>query len=137
MKIIERITVPKSKYGKIIFTNTSLEKRERDTIFCLSSFGFNIETLVPSDIPNSKNPDLLMLGTYWEVKTPSTSNEKTIKYHFRKAAKQSNGRTIFDIRNVHDKSRVEKTIISLFEKTRRMRRIIIIETDEKIIDITK
>ena len=137
MKIVKRTTVPKSKYGKIVFTNTGLERHEKDTIFCLSSFGFNIETLVPSDIPNSKNPDLLMFGTYWEVKTPSTSNRKTIKYHFRKAAKQSNGRTIFDIRNVHDKPKVEKTIINLFEKTRRMRRIIIIESDEIIIDITK
>ena len=138
MKIIHRTTVSKSKYGKIIFSNNNLEDHERDTIFCLASFGFNIETLIPSDIPKSKNPDLLMLGTYWEMKGPSTTNEKTIKYHLRKAKKQADGKAIFDLRHIKsDRPKIERIIMDLFKNTREMRRIIILQDEGNLLDIIK
>ena len=139
MKIIERKKVSKVKYGRVVFSNRDLEPHEEATVFCLSSFGFDVETIVPSSIPGSKNPDLLMVGTTWEMKGPRTPNEFTIKAKFRKAVKQSGGRAVFDLRNADDKDKaeVEEIIMDLFEKTRGMRRIMIIRDDESLIDIFK
>lgn len=137
MKIIRRTTVSKSKYGKIIFSNNNLEDHERDTIFCLASFGFNIETLIPSDIPKSKNPDLLMLGTYWEMKGGTTANKDTIKYKFRKAIRQSGGKAIFDLRHVRQKEKAKKIIVDVFSKTREMYRIMVIQDNDNLLDIFK
>ena len=138
MWIIEREKVPKSKYGKIIFNNRDLEPHEEATIFCLSSFGFDVETIIPSNIPKSKNPDLLMLGTTWEMKGPRKANQDTIRTKFRKAKKQSGGRAIFDLRNSgHDAESIEKYILKLFTEIKEMRRIIIIKNSDKILDIFK
>lgn len=138
MKVIKRHKVSKSKYGKIIFGNRDLEPHEEATVFCLSSFGLDIETLIPSNIPKSKNPDLLMLGTVWEMKGPKSYNEKTIRKRFRKAKKQAGGRAVFDLRNViSNVDSVEKYIIKLFTEEHEMYRIMIIEDDSSLIDIFK
>ncbi len=138
MRIVKRNKVSKKKIGKVVFYNHDLEKHELDTIFCLANFGFDIEVLAPSNIPKSKNPNLLMLGTYWEMKGPGTSNEDTVKFHFRKAKKQSNGKAVFDIRRVRkDKEKIKNYIIELFRDTREMRRVMIIIDDENILDLLK
>ena len=100
MREIVRKAVAKNKYGRVVFNNHDLESHEIDTIFCLASFGFDVETIKPSNIPGSRNPDLLMLGTTWEIKTPTTINRETIATEFRKAVKQSGGRAVltFDTR---------------------------------------
>jgi hypothetical protein len=138
MKIIERKTVPKSRYGRVVFNNHNLEPHEEATVFCLSSFGFDVETIIPSNIPKSKNPDLLMLGTVWEMKGPRTANESTIRTKFRKARKQADGKAIFDLRNTsNDTAEIKKYILKLFSEIREMRRIMIIENDQKLLDIIK
>ena len=138
MKIIEREKVAKSKYGRVVFNNHDLEPHEEATVFCLSSFGYDVETIIPSNIPKSKNPDILMLGTTWEMKGPRRANEKTIRTKFRKAKKQSGGKAIFDLRNSgKDARNIEKYIMKLFSEIQEMRRIIIIKTDDKILDIFK
>ena len=138
MKIIERAKVSKSKRGKITFSNRDLEPHEEATIFCLSNFGFDVETIIPSNIPKSKNPDLLMLGTFWEMKGPRKANEETIRTKFRKAKKQSGGKAIFDLRNAsNDAEEIKKYIMKLFAETKGMRRIMIVENDNKLIDISK
>ena len=137
MKIIERKPVPKNKYGRIILSGQNLEVHEKDTIFALASFGYDIETLIPSYIPKSHNPDLLMAGTTWEMKTTLSVKKKTIETKFRKAQKQSGGRSIFDLRKLRDKRAAIDYIIKLFQETRGMRRVIILEEDEKLLDIFK
>lgn len=138
MKFTEIKKLPKRSPGKIIEHNIALEPHEKDTIAYLSSFGFNIELIVPSSIPHSNNPDLEMLGTVWEMKGPTSSKENTIKKRFRKAIRQANGRAIFDLRNVKQSpSKAETIILNLFTSTRGMRRIVIIKKDGTVIDITK
>lgn len=136
MKIIERKIVNKNRYGKIIFNNYGLEEPEKETIFYLVKFGFDIEILKPSNIPKSKNPDLLMLGTTWEIKSPQKFNRATIQTKFRKAVKQSGGRGIFDLRNVNSEE-AELYIMKLFLSTREMKRIMIIQEDGQLLDIFK
>ncbi|MBR2586830.1 hypothetical protein IKE71_00430 [Candidatus Saccharibacteria bacterium] len=139
MKIIEREPVSASKRGKAVFNNQDLEPHERETVFCLNSFGFDVETIIPSSVPGSRNHDLLMLGTTWEMKGPKTPNRAKIQTKFRKAVKQSGGRAVFDLRNMRetDRAEAEETIMKLFKTTREMRRIIIIRNDERLVDILK
>lgn len=130
--------VPIKRHGKVIISNHEIEDHERETIFCLSSFGLDVETVVPSHTPGSKNPDLLMMGTYWEMKGPRTANVSTITNKFRKAVRQSGGKAVFDLRNTKDDAAtIEKYIMQLFESTRGMRRIIIIRKDDDAVDIIK
>ena len=139
MKITERTPVPRKEYGKILFKNHNLEQHEISTVFCLASFGFDIELLPPTDIPNSNNPDLLLFGTFWEIKRPKNFNKNTIKKRFRKANRQSCGKSIFDLRDINSKN-VEDAInfiIELFKTTRGISHIMIIVSDSKILDITK
>ena len=130
--------VHKNKYGKLVITRFDLESHEKETLFRLVSYGFDIETVIPSHIPHTKNPDLVMLGTFWEMKCPVSVNEKTISTMFRKAVKQSGGRIIFDLNRIHnDASKVEDYIIELFKTTHNMYRVMIIRKANEILDITK
>ena len=139
MKITERTPVPRKEYGKILFKNHNLEQHEISTVFCLASFGFDIELLPPTDIPNSNNPDLLLHGTFWEMKRPKKFNKSTLKYRFQKAKRQSRGKAIFDLRSLHEKeiNSAADYIIELFRTTRGMNHIMIILGDNKLLDITK
>ena len=79
-----------------------------------------------------------MMGTFWEMKGPQTTDEETIATRFRRAVKQSGGKGIFDLRFVRkstDMAEVEKTVIRLFKTTRGMRRIMIIKKDDEGNDI--
>ena len=139
MKIITHNKVPKSKYGRVIISNHDMKPHERSAIDCLASFGFDVETVIPSNTSRMNNPDIIMLGTVWEIKSPIKFNKNTMKNRFRKAIKQANGRTIFDLRNI-DKEKiplVQEHIITMFKESREMRRILIIPNNEKIVDIWK
>lgn len=139
MKVTKHTITRKSKRGKIILDNPTLEPHEIDAIFCLASFGFDVEALTPSNTPGSNNPDLLMLGTYWEMKSPTTTNERSIQTLFRKARKQSGGKAIFDLRNARktDEAEIENLIMKNFKGDPGMRRIMIIRNNEEIVDFLK
>ena len=92
---------------------------------------------MPTSLKGVSNPDSLISGAIWEVKTPTSSNEQTIKNRFREAASQSS-KVIFDLRFIKTHpDKVEKQIISLYKGNRFVHRLMIIEKSGKIIDITK
>ena len=133
------LAIPKNgRKGNVKYNGEEPLPHEKRTIRYLSKYGFDIETIIPSNIPGSRNPDILMMGTFWEMKGPISINENTIKNRFKKAKKQADGRAIFDLRNISSGAMAaESTIINLFITTRGMHRIIIIEKNGKVIDITK
>lgn len=139
MKTVELKPVPKEKTGRIIKNGVNLEPHEYETVFLLASLGFDIEFVRPSNIPHSNNPDLEMLGTFWEMKGPESPDEDTIATKFRKAVRQSGGKAVYDIRRIPPRNinEIKKYILKLFRETRGMRRIILIESDHKILDIIK
>ena len=100
MKKVELQKVSKSRYGNLITHGVSLQPHELDTVLYLTKFGLDVELIRPSNIPRSNNPDLEMLGTFWEIKSSSNYNEATIKKRFRKSKHQSRGRSIFDLRKI-------------------------------------
>lgn len=71
---ISELSKPKNGYcGKITKYNKNLEPHENDTIQCLAKYGIDVIALASSNMPGSVNPDLLMLGTFWEMKAPTTT----------------------------------------------------------------
>ena len=139
---ISKIGKPKKcKVGNVTKYNKNLEPHEDNTIECLSKYGMDVVALASSNMPGSINPDLLMLGTFWEMKAPTTNDSETIATHFRKAIKQSGGKAVFDLRG--EKNNQEKTykdLLRLFETTRGMRRLLVIlktQDGEEILDIIK
>lgn len=138
VRIVELRRPSNSKRGRIKYNGKEPLPHEKRTIKCLASYGFDIETIIPSNVPGSKNPDILMMGTFWEMKGPISHNKNTIKNRFKKAIKQADGKAVFDLRNVkYDANAVEKTIMDLFVTTIGMRRILIIKKSNKILDIIK
>ena len=131
-KMVERRPAPKGKYGTKKKTRHDLESHEERTINRLVSFGFDVETVIPSNIPKSKNPDILMMGTTWEMKSPQTINQDTIRAKFRKAVRQANGKSIIDLCRIKGSTKViEEYILELFLTTRGIHHMMIIKKDGK------
>ncbi len=82
MKITVLEKVPKDKIGHLNKNGVRLEPAEEATFKYLLLFGFNIEVIMPTSIKGISNPDILISGGVWEVKTPTTYKESTIKEDF-------------------------------------------------------
>lgn len=137
MQIIELKKVPSHKIGRVNRNNVKTEPGEDSTFLYLTQFGFDIEIIKPAISQRTKNPDILMLGTIWEVKMPTSSNESTIKTDFRKASKQST-KIIFDLRGIkRDADKIEKYIIKLFDRPGRVNRMILVKKNGVALDIFK
>jgi len=138
IKMTKLEKVEREKIGRIVENDVILEPHEYRTVLFLAQLGFDIELVRPSNIPKSKNPDIEMLGTFWEMKGPTKYNEDTIKLRFQKAKKQADGKAVFDLRNVRGRvNEVEEYILELFATSRGMHRIIIIKNNDGAIDFRK
>ena len=137
MKIKEMEPVPKKEYGQIIRNGVKTNTLEDGTVLYLARLGYDIELIKPTSIEKTNNPDILMFGAIWEIKTLQTYNSKTIKKRFHKASKQAS-KIIFDLRNVdrYDKQ-VEKQIIELFKGNSNVNRLILIRKSGETLDIFK
>lgn len=137
MKIKELQKVSKHKIGRVDKNNIDIEPHEDSTILYLAQFGFDIEVVKPTNAYKAKSPDIFMMGAIWEMKSPISYNKSTIKSDFRRAGEQSD-RVVFDLRRVKKYAGdVEKQIISTFKGRGRVRRLIIIEKDGRVLDFCK
>lgn len=137
MKIRELRPVPYDKIGRVKKNNVITEPHEDSTILFLTQFGFDIELIKPASTKKSNNPDVLIMGAVWEIKRPESSNKTTIKNRFRKASKQAT-RIIFDLRDIKDGAdKVEKQIIIMLKNGGRVRHMMIIKKNGRLLDIIK
>ena len=96
-----------------------------------------VEFLIPIDDYKRKTADVAFLGVEWELKCPMGASKSTIENQFRRASKQSH-QLIIDTR----RTKLEyQTIVSkvLFElkKHPSVKRVILIDKFEKVIEIQK
>lgn len=137
MKVKELQKVPSDKIGRVNKNNVSTEPHEDSTILYLTQFGLDIELVKPANAYKTRSADAFMLGAIWEIKSPITSNKSTIKADFRKAKSQSS-RIIFDLRRVKKNADdVKKYILKLFQGRGRVRRLMIIEKNGKVLDYSR
>ena len=137
MKVMELRRVPEDKIGRVNKNNVDIEPHEDSTILYLTQYGYNIEVVKPANTYKTSSADVFMMGAVWEMKSPTTFKESTIKEDFRKAKEQSD-RIIFDLRRVKKYADdVEKYILKLFKGKGRVRQLIIIEKGGKVLYFSK
>lgn len=137
MRIVERNPVVSNRIGRVNRNGVKTEPGEDSTILYLTQFGFDIDLIKPTIIKNMNNPDVVIMNSVWEIKTPSSSSKATIKKRFRKAADQAD-RIIFDLRKIRkDPDKVKKQIIDLFSGDGKVCRMMIIEKSGRVIDFIK
>ncbi|MBR6505459.1 hypothetical protein IKT18_01275 [Candidatus Saccharibacteria bacterium] len=137
MKIIELKQVSKDRWGIYLKNDVRIEPHEERTAKFLIRFGFNIDVICPTNIPKVHNPDILMAGTIWEIKSPESPNKKTLKKRIHEASEQSS-HIILDLRRVKgDSSRIETAVLERFKKNASLKRMILITKKGKVIDFLK
>ena len=50
-----------TRVGNVKFNGKEPEPHEKRTIKFLSMLGYDVETIIPSNMPGSRNPDILMI----------------------------------------------------------------------------
>ena len=96
-----------------------------------------VEFLIPVDDYKRKSADIVMLGVEWEIKCPHGASKSTIGNQFRFASKQSKNIIIDTRRTSLEYESIEKRV--LFETKRRptIKRVVLIDKLEKVIEIQK
>lgn len=132
MKITELEQVPKNKRGEFKKNGLELEPHEEASAKFLTFYGFTSEVIKPVNTPKMHNPDFFMAGAIWELKSPTTSNLKTIKKRMHYASEQAS-RLIIDLRGVRkDYRKVEKDVIRRFCDKPAFRKMILITKDSRV-----
>jgi hypothetical protein len=115
------------KTGKtIIPTGVFPERHELETASFFTSFGKDVEFLIPNRSKHAKTPDVKMDGILWEIKCPKSAGKQTIEHSFKKALRQSEN-IIFDLRRskMPDKKCISK-LVRQFELIRGIKQLLII-----------
>lgn len=79
IKVSEIVVSENATIGNVKFNGKKPEPHERRTIDFLSILGYDVETIIPSNVPGSRNPDILMMGTFWEMKGPISAESGDMK----------------------------------------------------------
>ena len=138
LKVRELKPVSGNKVGRIKKNGIITEPHEDSTFVFLAQFGFDIELIKPTNIRKAKNPDILISGVIWEIKSPESNNKKTLKKRMHIASLQSD-RIIFDLRRIKEKycAEMEKNVLQKFKEKTTFKRLLLITHEGRLLDITK
>ena len=96
-----------------------------------------VEFLVPVDDYKRKSADIKMLGTVWEIKSPIGGTKSTIQNQFRRASKQAKN-IILDIRRTKlNYETIDKRVRFELQKHPYLKKVILIDNFENVIEIQK
>lgn len=103
----------------------------------LAEHGFHVEIIEPSNTPKNRNPDFLIDGKIWELKTPTTNNKQTIARKIRKGSRQAEN-LIIDLRFVKMANSSAINILNFhFHRSRRIKRMMIIDKTGHLLTLQK
>ena len=124
-----------TKQGKIIITTPrKLWPHELRIAQILAESGHEIKFLGES---NLHNPDILLDGIEFEIKSPKSSNTNSLEHLLKKAIKQSPN-IIIDtsrLKNTPDRN-LQRFLVHQFKLRKQIKRLILITKKGKIIDIS-
>ena len=115
--------------------NTPPEKHEYETAKYFAARGMDIVFIKPSDVKGTNNPDFIMDGKIWEIKSPTGSSIRTYEDSFKKALKQSEN-IIFDLRRLEKPNEI-KCIkrLKYMKDVPKLKRLLIITKDGRLLTI--
>ena len=93
--------------------------------------------IVPVDDYKRKSADIIMLGIEWEIKCPSGTSKSTISGQFQRASKQSKNIIIDSRRTKLKFPEIEKRVLNEVKKRLSINKVILIDKNDKIIEIQK
>ena len=96
-----------------------------------------VEFLVPVDDYMRKTADVLMLGVEWEIKTPIGDSKYTIQKQFRRASQQARCIIIDSRRTKLRYKSIENSALFEWKKRPAIKRVILIDKSEKVVEIHK
>jgi predicted phage-related endonuclease len=112
------------------------EPHEVDAALVLAShYQSTIEFLVPVDDYKRKSADIVMLGIEWEIKSPIGKSKYTIQEQFRRASKQAQHIIIDTRRTKLEYANIEKSVLVEIKKRPYIKKVILIDKFEKVIEI--
>jgi len=114
------------------------EPHEVDVAYILARhYKTDVEFLMPIDDYMRKTPDIKMLGTEWEIKSPKGTSKSTIRNQFRRASKQSKS-IVLDTRRTKLKlETIEESVLIEMRNRPYIKKVILIDKSEKIVEIKK
>ena len=114
------------------------EPHEVDTAWILARhYQTTIEFLKTIDDFKRKSPDIKMYGVEWEIKSPKGASKKTINTQFSRASTQAQNIVIDSRRTKLPYNRIEKDVLLECKKRTNIKKVIIIDKNEKIVEIQK
>ena len=128
----------RSKFGKIDTNGVELEEHEKETVAYFLKLGHDVELIKPTYTPKIRNPDIMMNGIIWEMKSPQGKSKRTVERIFNRGAHQSQN-LIIDLRR-RSAQNLEKDIKDLenrFHKSSRIKRLYIITHNGKLLSYKK
>ena len=114
------------------------ESHEVDTAMVLArNYQSTVEFILPVDDYKRKSADVAMQNVEWELKCPIGSSQSTIQNLFRRASKQAKN-IIIDTRRTKLEYEIVRNRV-LFEMKKRpyVKRVILIDKFEKVVEISK
>jgi hypothetical protein len=115
----------------------ALEDHEIETVNFLIEHGESVELIMPSNTPKNTNPDILMRGVIWEMKSPTVNNDNSISRLFYRALTQSTN-LIFDLRRLKKSDqKPHNQLMKLATKSRRLNQILIIRKNGQVEEYRK
>ncbi|MBR6505924.1 hypothetical protein IKT18_03800 [Candidatus Saccharibacteria bacterium] len=137
MKITELSQVSITKIGHLYKNGVKIEPHEESTARFLLKYGFIIDVIKPQNTPKIHNPDFLINGVIWETKSPEGKSRNTIERKFHEASSQA-ANLILDLRRIKRPPMIaEKEAIKEFEKSSRIKHMMLITKNKKLLDYHK
>lgn len=125
------------KTGKIIPNGVILEEHEYKTVLFFTELGYDIKLIPKSNKPGEHSADIRMGKLLWEMKSPKGEGKYLIANTIQKAVKQSPN-IIIDLRRTRrHQSKCIAEIKKEFEKSRSIRRLLVITKDGKLLEFNK
>ena len=113
------------------------EKHEFLVAKIFSEQGKNVTFIPASNISGIHQPDFLIDGIRWELKSPKGSSKRTLQNNIHKAQSQSKN-IIIDLHRIKlDEQKCISQISFEFDKRRSISEILIVTKKNKIIDLKR
>lgn len=123
--------------GKLIENGVKLRSHERKTVEFLLDLGYDVSLIPKSDISGVHTPDLFMNGEEWEMKAPKGKGKFLFQNTIQDCAAQAKN-AIIDIRRLDlPREKVLREFKKEFDRSKKLKKMIIITKQHKKLDYSK
>jgi len=119
-------------------TGCNVRDHERNTTRAFADRGHTVTFIPESKREGEDNPDILMDGIKWEMKSPKTDKLSQIENNIQKANHQSSNIIIDSqrVKYIPDKI-IQNLLIERFKQRKTVKRLLFVNRKREIIDIAK